>query len=95
MDQRDFCEESYVEAIFKNANQDPQSELKTINEGYLNGEQDSDLPILAKPGVKKPSSHQAERTYEAFKSPFTEEIINTSKEIHGELSQKTIQENQS
>ena len=32
MDQRDFCEESYVEAIFKNANQDPQSELKTINE---------------------------------------------------------------
>lgn len=61
-------------------------ELNVINEGYMNAKEDSDLPILAKPQIKKPSSHQAERTFEPFKSPFVDEIINTSKEIHGELS---------
>jgi len=38
---------------------------------------------------KKTGQQTSERTFLPFKSPFTEEIINTSKEIHGELSQKT------
>jgi len=37
--------------------------------------------------VLKKTGHQAsERMFLPFKSRFTEEIINTSKEIHGELS---------
>ena len=63
-----------------------EQELNAINDNYKNAKEDSDLPALSKQAIKKPNSHQAERSFEPFKSPFTEEIINTSKEIHGELS---------
>jgi len=48
-----------------------------------------------RPNKPKASTQQTERIFAPFKSPFTEEIINTSQGVGGELSQKTITERQS
>ena len=63
-----------------------EKELKYVNEGYTNANAEPESQNIAnmlKQGVKatKPGAQPADRHFTPFKSPFTEEIINTSKEI--------------
>ena len=58
-----------------------EKELAVINEGYMNRDEDQTLQGLPKNVVKKAGQQTTERQFAPFKSPFTEEIINTSKEV--------------
>lgn len=60
--------------------------MKFVNEGYRNANEEPESQNVAnmiKQGVKatKPGAQPADRSFVPFKSPFTEEIINTSKEV--------------
>ena len=57
----------------------------------MNAHEEEALQGLPKNLAKKPQQ-TSERQFQPFKSPFTEEIINTSKEV---TSHKTNQENRS
>lgn len=69
-----------------------EQELKAVNEGYLNSKEppeSKNVTNMLKQGVKtKNGAPSIEREFQPFKSPFTEEIINTSKEVAEGESQK-------
>ena len=70
-----------------------EKDLKFVNEGYRNANEEPESANVAKmikQGVKatKPGAAPADRQFQPFKSPFTEEIINTSKEVDGDHSNK-------
>ena len=64
-----------------------EQELKAINDGYTRSDPESaNVANLSKQGMKnKPGNSASERVFAPFKSPFTEEIINTSKELRSSI----------
>ena len=58
-----------------------EKELNAINEGYKNKKDEMVTTGAAK---IKPGTGQLERQFQPFKSPFVDEIINTSKEVNDE-----------
>ena len=64
-----------------------EQELKAINDGYTRSDPESaNVANMGKQGMKnKPGTSASERVFAPFKSPFTEEIINTSKELRSSI----------
>lgn len=64
-----------------------EQELQAINDGYTRPDPESAAGAnLSRPGNKnKVGQPSSERVFAPFKSPFTEEIINTSKEIKSSM----------
>lgn len=64
-----------------------EEELKAINKAYKNGRaepESANMEKILKHGARSKNPAEQERLFQSFKTPFTDEIINTSKEVNGE-----------